>query len=460
MPDVSVIMPVYNVGAYVEDCVTSVLGQRLNGVTLEVIAVDDGSTDGSGQVLDRLAAADPRLTVVHQPNSGWPGAPRNRGIEIATGRYLFFCDADDLVPENSLQQLVAFADEHNSDVIIPKVVGGNGRWIRRWLYEETQVDADLYKAFLTHGPQKLFRRSMVMEHQVRFPEHHMRIEDAMFGFKCYTVAKRVSILADDDYYILQDREDGSNISRKGLDPEGYTRDTMQVGAIIQDGLPAGELRDRIMAELYRRLCLRRYVGKSFANTSEERQNAWIRGHQQFLAVYVPPALEEYLEPANLQRSKLIRAGRRGDLVVMAASTADDGLVAEMETVAPSKSGCSITGRLRLQNQFREFSWAVLELRRRGHREQISFNVYPDSISAPAGGPAELPDHMEFTVDISDQVLKRYPRGVYDVSLRTAVDGKPLSSRITAPRGDATVHYPGTDLVHFYATKHGNLACRF
>jgi glycosyltransferase involved in cell wall biosynthesis len=460
MPDVSVIMPVYNVGAYLEDCVKSVLAQRLNGFSLELIAVNDGSTDGSGEVLDRLAASDPRLTVVHQPNSGWPGAPRNRGIEMANGRYLFFCDADDLMPEDSLQKLVSFADEHGSDVVIPKVVGGNGRWIRRWLYEETQVDADLYKAFLTHGPQKLFRRSMVMDHQVRFPEHHMRIEDAMFGFKCYTVAGRVSILADYDYYILQDREDGSNISRKGLDPTGYTRDTMEVAAIIQNGVPAGDLRDRIIAELYRRLCLRRYVGNSFANASEARQNAWIRGHQEFVAAFVPPALDSYLEPANRQRSALIRAGRRDDLVVMAASTSADALVAEMHAVEPRESGCTVVGNVRLQHQFREFDWAVLELKRRGHKEQISFNVYPDSLNIPEGQPSELPGHVEFRVEISHDALKHYPHGVYDVSLRTALDGKSLSSRVTALSGDATVQYPGTEAVHFYATRHGNLTCRF
>jgi hypothetical protein len=301
---------------------------------------------------------------------------------------------------------------------------------------------------------------MVMEHQVRFPEHHMRIEDAMFGFKCYTVAGRVSLLADYDYYILQDREDGSNISRKGLDPTGYTRDTMEVAAIIQNGVPAGELRDRIIAELYRRLCLRRYVGKSFANASEKRQNAWIRGHQEFVAAFVPPALDSYLEPANRQRSALIRAGRRDDLVVMAASTSGDALVAEMHAVEPRESGCTVVGNVRLQHQFREFDWAVLELKRRGHKEQISFNVYPDSLNVPEGQPSELPRQMEFRVEISHDALKHYPHGVYDVSLRTALDGKSLSSRVTALSGDATVQYPGTEAVHFYATRHGNLTCRF
>lgn len=460
MPDVSVIIPVFNVKDYLEDCINSVLGQKVSNVTLEVIAVDDGSTDGSGEILDLIAASDARLTVIHQANSGWPGQPRNRGIEVASGRYLFFCDADDVMPDESLQRLVTFADQHGSDVVIPKVVGGNGRWIRRWLYEESQVDADLYKAFQTHGPQKLFRRAMVMDHGIRFPEHKMRIEDAMFGFACYTVATRVSILADYDYYVLQHRDDGSNISRRGLDPEEYTRDSFQVASVVHHGLPSGELRDRIMAELFRRLCLRRYTGASFAKASEDRQSKWIRGHQEFIAAFLPPSVENHLDPVNRQRSRLIRSGRRADLVVMAMSTADDALSAQMRGVLPSATGCQVSGVLKMQNQFREFTWAAVELRRRGQGEHIFFNLHPGDMLPSPADTDELPEYVTFTLEISHGELRHYPRGVYDVSLRTALDGKSLTTRLQAPPGDVTVTYPADELIHFYATKHGNISCKF
>ncbi|MGV0110478.1 glycosyltransferase family 2 protein [Arthrobacter sp. CP30] len=459
MPDVSVIIPVFNVKDYLEECVRSILDQDLQDTTLEVIAVDDGSTDGSGEILDRLAASDPRLVVIHQANSGWPGQPRNRGIEVANGRYLFFCDADDLVPTESLRRLVSFADRQRSDVVIPKVIGGNGRWIRRWLYEESQIDADLYKAFQTHGPQKLFRRSMVMDHAIRFPEHKMRIEDAMFGFSCYVVADRVSILADYDYYILQNRDDGSNISRRGLDPEEYTRDSFEVASVVHNGLPADGLRDRIMAELFRRLCLRRYVGSSFAKASEERQRAWISGHQKFIAAFVPPAVEDLLDPVNRQRSRLIRAGRRSDLVVVANSTADDALSAQMSGVEPTGTGCRISGVLSMQHQFRRFAGATLELRRRGQDDQIAFNIRPKDLISRSGDD-DLPDAVVFAVDLSHAELAHYPRGVYDLSLKSVVDGKPLTTRLRAPDGDYVVTYPADDVVHFYSTKHGNISCKF
>ena len=81
--EVSVVIPVYNKEEYVEQCLRSVLAQQFDG--FEVIAVDDGSTDGSGAVCDRLAASDARLRVVHTPNGGVTAA-RRRGVEEARGR--------------------------------------------------------------------------------------------------------------------------------------------------------------------------------------------------------------------------------------------------------------------------------------------------------------------------------------------------------------------------------------
>lgn len=451
------IIPVYNMQTYMNACLESLLSQRLGDYSLEIIAVDDGSTDGSGALLDQLADKDTRLTVIHQANSGWPGQPRNRGIELSSGRYIFFCDADDIVPEESLRRLIDFADTNESDVVIPRVVGGNGRWIRSRLYEQTEIDADLFKAFQTHGPQKLFRRSMVIEHNIRFPEYKMRIEDAMFGFRCYTCARRVSILADYDYYILQNRNDGSNISRTGLDPDSYTADSIDVARVIYEGVPAGNLRDRILVELYRRLCLRRYVGSSFVNTSRQRQDSWISGHQAFIHEFIAPSLDALLDPVQRQRSALIRQGRRDDLVTMAVSTAADSLEAEMISILPSAIKCTIFGNVRIGNQFRSIESGVLELRKRGHNEVSYFSIHPEQFSIQEGMVSDSPRYIDFEVQLHNDVLTYYSPGTYDVFFRTMLDGKSMQSRVKAPSGHTVIHYPGNERVHFYATKHGNLS---
>ncbi len=92
-PLISCIVPVYNCAAYLEPCIASLIDQR--DVQLEIVAVDDGSTDGSAEILDRLAAADSRIVAIHQENAGGAAA-RNRALDVATGDYLMLQDADDL----------------------------------------------------------------------------------------------------------------------------------------------------------------------------------------------------------------------------------------------------------------------------------------------------------------------------------------------------------------------------
>ena len=116
---VSVIIPVYNVKPYLERCVRSVLNQTYKD--LEIILVDDGSTDGSGDLCDQIAAGEPRVCVVHQQNQGLSGA-RNTGIQQAIGEYVIFLDSDDewLLTEG-LQKLVQAAEDH-PDLVAFKMV--------------------------------------------------------------------------------------------------------------------------------------------------------------------------------------------------------------------------------------------------------------------------------------------------------------------------------------------------
>ena len=83
-------MPVHNEMPHLTETIGSALAQEFTD--FEVIAIDDGSSDGSGEELERLARSDDRLIVIRQPGSGWPGGPRNRGLERASGRYVFFLD--------------------------------------------------------------------------------------------------------------------------------------------------------------------------------------------------------------------------------------------------------------------------------------------------------------------------------------------------------------------------------
>ena len=111
---ISVIIPVYNVLPYLKQSLNSILSQQ--NVELEVLLIDDGSTDGSGEICDRIAEADHRVHVFHQKNSG-AAAAKNVGLRIATGRYLAFVDSDDFLEPNAYSHMVQLLQEHEADVV-------------------------------------------------------------------------------------------------------------------------------------------------------------------------------------------------------------------------------------------------------------------------------------------------------------------------------------------------------
>ena len=103
MIDVSVIIPVYNTEKYLQRCVDSVIGQQ--GVSVEIILIDDGSTDSSGKICDKYAAKYPEIKCIHTPNAG-PSTAKNVGYDIATGNYIAFIDSDDEIKPDMFNQML------------------------------------------------------------------------------------------------------------------------------------------------------------------------------------------------------------------------------------------------------------------------------------------------------------------------------------------------------------------
>src|SRR4051795_8097414 len=157
MPKVTVIVPVFNPGADIDDCIQSLLQQTLAPGELELIFVDDGSTDGTPARLDALAQTHGNVRVEHIPNSGWPGKPRNVGLDMATGDYVFFVDNDDYLERDGLERVHAMAVQDQADIVIGKVVG-HDRAVPRALFAENRhaiaFEPDLLALL---APHKLFR---------------------------------------------------------------------------------------------------------------------------------------------------------------------------------------------------------------------------------------------------------------------------------------------------------------
>ncbi|WP_151524785.1 glycosyltransferase family 2 protein [Serinicoccus kebangsaanensis] len=322
---VSVVVPVYDAMPYLETLLRSLLGQDLDPAAYEIIAVDDGSTDAGPRLLDDLAAAHPQLRVVHQENSGWPGIPRNRGLALARGRYVFFADADDEMGSEALRRLVDFADEHGSDVVVPRMVGV-GRFAPH-LFGQTQVDADLEVVFRTLTPQKLFRRSFLEREQIRFPEEKVRLEDGMMLARAYLLAGRVSYLGGYAFYHLTSRRDRGNISSQPVDPEGFTRSVAEVSRLVREHDQDPDRADRIVLDLYRRKCLKWYHPERWSRTSAARREQFVAAHRRFQDAHVPPALEEQLEEPFRTQSRLVRAGDVAGLTTARRAGLDQPLAA-------------------------------------------------------------------------------------------------------------------------------------
>jgi glycosyltransferase involved in cell wall biosynthesis len=306
-PRVSLVIPVYEPGPYLRPCLDSILAQDLPEDEIEVIAVDDGSTDGSGAILDDHARDRRGWQVVHQENSGWPGRPRNVGLARARGTYVLFLDADDELGPEALRRLADFADEHSSDVVIPKMVGLGGREIVEDVYEQTVADADRVVVFGTLTPGKLFRRTFLEEHGLRFPEGRIRLEDGQLVARAYLTARRVSIYADYDCYFLRRREDGGNISYDLGEPSQYTAGIAGVLDVVREH-GDGDLADAVALDLYWRKALKQLRPGRYFSREEARRTAWVQAVGELARTHVPEAVEARLRLRYRLRSRLARKG--------------------------------------------------------------------------------------------------------------------------------------------------------
>lgn len=211
----TVVVAVYNTMPYLTECLRSLVGQSIGLDRLQVVAVDDGSTDDSGRELDRFAEKYPgTFKVLHQENSGGPAVPSNRALELATGRYVYFIGSDDHLGEEALERMVACADAREADVVVGKMVGTNGRYVHQKLYTDDNPDISLYDSALpyTLANTKLFRRELVEKHRLRFPEDMPVGSDQPFTIEACFRARKISVVGDYTCYYAVKRGDASNIT--------------------------------------------------------------------------------------------------------------------------------------------------------------------------------------------------------------------------------------------------------
>lgn len=324
-PVVTVVMPVYNSLPYLHDTIASLVNQTLTHHHLEIIAINDGSTDGSAEVLDQAAVVHSHFRVIHQANSGWPGQPRNRGLGQATGKYVFFMDSDDIVVPDALEQLVTMAEAESAEVVIPRMTGTGGRNVQSFFSTRKAGVLPLELALHTLSPQKLFFRAFLERHNLRFTEGMVRLEDGIFVTHAYLNATRILLCGDTPLYFISQRDDGENISSRDIEPAGYVNSISAMCVDIRGHVSQKKRANRLVLELFQRKGLNVYRPDRWLMLASTIRERWVSEHQRFVQREVPPTVAKLLkQPGDRQLMRLIReaniAGIDEHVLARAANT--------------------------------------------------------------------------------------------------------------------------------------------
>ncbi|GAA1940029.1 hypothetical protein GCM10009837_77700 [Streptomyces durmitorensis] len=314
-PRLSVVVPIYNVEEFLEECLESIAGQTM--ADLEAVLVDDGSTDGSPRIAREFAAKDPRFVYVRQPNAGLSAA-RNTGVRHATptAEYLTFVDSDDVVPHDAYARMTASLDATGSDFASGNVWRLNERgrqqaWQYKWLTEprsRTHISRDLELLADRVAWNKVFRRAFWDRHGFTFPEGKL-YEDTPVMIPAHFLAGSVDVLSDHVYYW---RVREGSITRRRTDVKGV-RDRIaacaHVSAFLAEHAPE-------MRGTYDTSCLRDdfvYFLEGLPMGGPEYRATFMKGAAAFLRRADPGVVAGL--PVSLRvKWHLVREGRTADLI--------------------------------------------------------------------------------------------------------------------------------------------------
>lgn len=221
---VSVVVPCYNAGPYVDECISGLVRQTLG--SMEIICVDDGSTDGTLERLFRWREKGNRLRVISQDNAG-VSAARNAGLDVACGEYVGFVNPDDRVDRRMFSRLLGAAERDDADVVVcgcREFVGKDGEAVDEggWspddeFYPEERVEQFRRGSAWCRcvGPvyNKLVRRSLVEEHDLRFVKGLKEGEDLAFLLMLLPFAPRLRTLSDRFYHYRRERPGSATYGR-------------------------------------------------------------------------------------------------------------------------------------------------------------------------------------------------------------------------------------------------------
>lgn len=227
---VSIVVPIYNVEKYLRQCLDSIISQTLKEI--EIICVNDGSTDSSPDIINEYIAKDPRVKVINKPNSGY-GHSMNMGFDAANGEYIGIVESDDYADANMFESLYAQAKKYELDVIKsgyyfyysqPTEKNIKQEIVSSVLANKTFCPTSFFKAkmelveFFNIKPtiwSAIYRKDFIRSNNIRFNETPgASYQDAGFNFKVWTCAEKVQLIKEAFLHYRQDNEN-SSVNSKG-----------------------------------------------------------------------------------------------------------------------------------------------------------------------------------------------------------------------------------------------------
>lgn len=226
---ISVVIPVYNVEKYLSRCIDSVLNQTYSNI--EVILVNDGSTDKSAEVCEKYVDLDSRVILINQKNKGLPGA-RNSGLKIAKGQYIGFIDSDDVIDSDMVLHFKEIATKFSPDVIVSNIFQyeyGNKKfqYLRNELPYDTILEKNEIKKFflepyyggylgiIPSSCTKMYNMTFLKDYDLIFDESLKRAEDYWFNFEVFKNASSVYAIDKAFYHYFKNDESIMHTFREG-----------------------------------------------------------------------------------------------------------------------------------------------------------------------------------------------------------------------------------------------------
>ena len=269
---ISVIVPVFNAKGTIGDTLESIKVEiaKSPDISWEVIAIDDGSTDGSIEILKSWDSQIP-IKTFPMNHSGSPAKPRNFGIQQATSEFVFFLDSDDVLIPGGLTAATKYAYENTSDVVLPRLVSLDGRGVPRGMYSKNQsvVILENSRIYWALNPMKLIRRSLLIENEIEFDTSLSRDEDQPFAFKAYLAAKKISILADPPVVGVRYSPSGANLTLRDYSKEELFKYLSVMTQIMDEGVDSMSTKQFLLIRNWEIEISREFVWKRLALMPKE-----------------------------------------------------------------------------------------------------------------------------------------------------------------------------------------------